>query len=54
MTTPGRLSPPGAIRLLASLQGGLFLSSVRMQGAYDAWHAERSVDVSKIPVLVAA
>lgn len=27
---------------------------LRMQAAYDAWHAERSVDVSKIPVLTAA
>lgn len=27
---------------------------LRMQAAYDAWHAERSVDVSKIPTLTAA
>ncbi len=27
---------------------------LRMQAAYDAWHAERSVDVSKIPALTAA
>ena len=26
----------------------------RMQAAYDAWHAERDVDVSHIPVLTAA
>jgi antitoxin HigA-1 len=24
---------------------------VRMQGAYDTWHAEREEDVSKIPTL---
>ena len=27
---------------------------VRMQGAYDTWHAEREVDVSGIPTLTAA
>lgn len=27
---------------------------LRMQAAYDAWHAERDVDVSKIPTLSAA
>ena len=27
---------------------------VRMQGAYDAWHAERNVDVSAIPTIRAA
>jgi hypothetical protein len=25
-----------------------------MQGAYDTWHAERNVDVSKIPTLKVA
>lgn len=27
---------------------------LRMQAAYDAWHAERDVDVSRIPTLHAA
>jgi len=27
---------------------------LRMQAAYDAWHAEREVDVSNIPTLTAA
>jgi addiction module HigA family antidote len=27
---------------------------IRMQAAYDAWHAEREVDVSRIPTLRAA
>ncbi len=27
---------------------------LRMQAAYDAWHAEREVDVSRIPTLSAA
>jgi hypothetical protein len=26
---------------------------IRMQGAYDAWHAERSEDVSRIPTIKA-
>jgi plasmid maintenance system antidote protein VapI len=27
---------------------------LRMQAAYDAWHAERAVDVSHIPLITAA
>ena len=27
---------------------------IRMQAAYDTWHAERNVDVSKIPTLKVA
>jgi antitoxin HigA-1 len=27
---------------------------LRMQAAYDAWHAEREVDVSRIPTIKAA
>jgi plasmid maintenance system antidote protein VapI len=27
---------------------------IRMQGAYDAWHASREVDVSAVPTLIAA
>lgn len=47
------VSPAVAVRL-AKMFGGEPLARARMQGAYDASHAERSVDVSKIPVLVAA
>lgn len=43
-------SPAVAVRL-----GKLFGDGtgvwVRMQGAYDTWHAERNEDVSKIPTL---
>ena len=44
------VSPAVAVRL-----GKLFGDGagvwIRMQGAYDAWHAERDVDVSRIPTL---
>ena len=44
------VSPAVAVRL-----GKLFGDGagvwVRMQGAYDTWHAERKEDVSKIPTL---
>ena len=44
------VSPAVAVRL-----GKLFGDGagvwVRMQGAYDTWHAERQEDVSKIPTL---
>jgi antitoxin HigA-1 len=47
------VSPTVAVRL-----GKLFGDGagvwIRMQGAYDAWHAEREVDVSGIPTLTAA
>lgn len=46
------VSPAVAVRL-AKMFGGEPLAWVRMQGAYDAWHAEREVDVSQIPVLEA-
>ena len=42
-----------AVRL-AKMFGNEPLVWVRMQGAYDAWHASREVDVSAIPTLVAA
>jgi addiction module HigA family antidote len=46
------VSPGVAVRL-----GKLFGDGagvwVRMQGAYDTWHAERTEDVSKIPTLKA-
>jgi addiction module HigA family antidote len=47
------LSPEVAVRL-----GKLFGDGpgvwVRMQAAYDTWHAERNVDVSDIPTLKVA
>lgn len=36
---------------LGKLFGNGPLFWIRLQGAYDAWHAERDVDVSKIPSL---
>ena len=39
--------------LLSSFPGGAGIW-VRMQADYDTWHAERNVDVSKIPTLKAA
>lgn len=42
-----------AVRL-AKMFGGSAESWIRMQAAYDAWHAERAVDVSNIPRLEAA
>jgi len=47
------VSPEMAVRL-AHMFGGEPLSWVRMQGTHDAWNAQRRVDVSAIPVLVAA
>ena len=44
------LSPEIAVRV-AALFGGGASTWVRMQGAYDTWHAERAVDVSKIRML---
>jgi addiction module HigA family antidote len=44
------VSPSTAVRL-TKMFGGDPISWVRMQGAYDAWHAERAVDVAGIPVL---
>jgi addiction module HigA family antidote len=47
------VSPAVAVRL-----GKLFGDGagvwIRMQGAYDAWHAARVVDTSKIPTIAAA
>lgn len=42
-----------AVRL-GKLFGNEPLVWVRMQGAYDAWHASRNVDVSAVPRLFAA
>ncbi len=39
---------------LGKLLGNSPLFWIRMQGAYDAWHAEREVDVSGVPTIVAA
>ena len=47
------VSPEVAVRL-AKLFGNAPLFWIRMQGAHDAWHASRAVDVSGIPTLVAA
>jgi addiction module HigA family antidote len=44
------VSPEVAVRL-AKMFGGDPIAWVRMQGAYDAWHAARAVDVSAIPAL---
>jgi addiction module HigA family antidote len=47
------VSPNVAIKLgkLFGNGGGLWL---RMQAAYDLWHAEREVDISAIPTIGAA
>lgn len=47
------VSPEVAVRL-AKLLGNEPLFWIRMQGAYDAWHASREVDVSGVPTLFAA
>ncbi|MCA0964977.1 HigA family addiction module antitoxin [Salipiger bermudensis] len=47
------VSPEVAVRL-AKLFGNAPLVWIRMQGAYDAWHAERDVDVSNVQPLIAA
>ncbi|MDQ7262123.1 HigA family addiction module antitoxin [Paracoccus sp. PS-1] len=47
------VSPEVAVRL-AKMFGGEPLAWVRMQGAHDAWHAAREVDVSSVPTLHAA
>jgi addiction module HigA family antidote len=47
------LSPEVAVRV-GKLFGGGGGIWVRMQGAYDTWHAERNVDVSGIPTLKVA
>lgn len=44
------VSPEVAVRL-AKLFGTAPQVWIRMQGAYDAWHAAREVDVSAIPTL---
>ncbi|MGD7428512.1 HigA family addiction module antitoxin [Ralstonia pseudosolanacearum] len=47
------VSPEVAVRL-GKLFGNEPLLWIRMQGAYDAWHASRDVDVSSVPTLFAA
>jgi antitoxin HigA-1 len=47
------VSPQVAVRI-AKAFGGSSESWLRMQAAYDAWHADREVDVSKIPTLKVA
>ena len=46
------VSPAVAVRLGKLFGNGAGLW-VRMQAAYDTWHAERDVDVSQIPTLAA-
>ena len=47
------VSPAMAVRL-GKMFGVSAESWIRMQGAYDTWHAEREIDVSHIPTLTAA
>lgn len=47
------VSPNVAVRL-GKLFGDGAGPWIRMQGAYDVWHAEQEVDVSAIPTLAAA
>ena len=47
------VSPEVAVRL-AKLFGNAPLLWIRMQGAHNAWHAAREVDVSGVPTLFAA
>ena len=47
------ISAEVAVRI-AKLFGNEALVWIRMQGAYDAWHAAREVDVSAVPTLLAA
>lgn len=47
------VSPSVAVRL-AALFGGDPLAWVRMQAAYDVWHAARETDISDIQPLEAA
>jgi hypothetical protein len=50
LATRKPVSPAVAVRL-AKLFGNQPLVWIRMQGAYDAWHAMREVDVSAVPTL---
>ena len=47
------ISPEVAVRLGKAFGDGPGVW-LRMQAAYDAWHAARKVDVSKIPAIKAA
>lgn len=47
------ISAEVAVRF-AKLFGNQPIFWIRMQGAYDAWHAARDVDVSSVPTLHAA
>ncbi|MDB2403492.1 HigA family addiction module antitoxin [Actibacterium sp. D379-3] len=44
------VSAPVAARL-GKMFGNGSLFWIRMQGAHDAWHAEREIDVSQVPTL---
>ncbi len=45
---------PSVAAHLGKLLGNGPLFWIRMQDAYDAWHAERDVDVSNVPTLTVA
>ncbi len=47
------VSPEVAVRLGKAFGDGPEVW-LRMQAAYDAWHASRTVDVSKVPLIKAA
>ena len=47
------VSPPVAVRL-GKLFGDGAAPWLRMQAAYDTWHAEREIDVASIPTIKAA
>lgn len=47
------ISPEVAVRLGKLFGNGTGLW-IRMQGAYDEWHASKTADVSRIPTLPAA
>ena len=44
------VSPQVAVRVAKAI-GGTAESWLRMQAAYDTWHAEREVDLNKVKVL---
>ena len=53
LTEKKPISPAVAVRIGKLFGNGPGLW-VRMQGAYDTWHAEREVDTAKIPTIKAA
>lgn len=45
---------PATARKIGKAFGGSTESWLRMQAAYDAWHADREIDVSGVPTIKAA